>query len=177
MDDFSYLLKNALEYYDDARMHNYDIYRKIKFYDLDTVNKKIVFYDKNKEQIFLSQYEVIGSYLHNTKVWLWGWAISELDSKHINIARRVLNYALDLDKKNYVLKTELITSRHQISSNVQLDILLAIASYLSKKPNIYKLNYSKKTSTNHTTDLETNKRYYPITKDVDAMGTYYLALI
>ena len=41
-----YVLKNALEYYDDATLKNYDKVRKFKFYKIDQYDSRIYFYDK-----------------------------------------------------------------------------------------------------------------------------------
>lgn len=169
MDDFSYLLRDALEYYDEATIKNYDRIRKFKFYKIDRNESKIYFYDKNKEEIFSSHYELIGKFLCDTKVWVWGWSMAEATNKQIDIARRVLNYALDLGQNHYVLKSELITSRHQISSNTQLDILTSIALYLSKKPFIYKLNFIG--------NLTSIDNMFPIVKEKDAISIFYMVLI
>ena len=53
------------------------------------------------------------------------------------ISRKILNYGLDLDTNQNFLKTELVTSRFTVSNLLQLDIHVAIASYLTKIPNIY----------------------------------------
>ena len=54
--------------------------------------------------------------------------------------RNILNYGLNLDPitENTFLKTELITSRFRINDPVQLDVHIAISSYLSKVPFIFK---------------------------------------
>ena len=54
------------------------------------------------------------------------------------ISRKILNYGLDLTPDEQFLKSELITSRFRISSKIQLDIHVALASYLTKMPLIYK---------------------------------------
>ena len=50
-----------------------------------------------------------------------------------------MNYGAELDPELSFLKTELVTSRFRISDPIQLEIHTAIASYLSKKPVIFKL--------------------------------------
>lgn len=167
--DFSYVLKNALEYYDDATIKNYDKIRKFKFYKIDQYESKIYFYDKNKDEIFTSKYELIGKFLCDTKVWVWGWSMAEATSKQIDVARRVLNYALDLEQSHYILKSELITSRHQISTNIQLDILTALTLYLSKKPFLYKLNF--------VGNMASIDNVFPVVKEKDATSVYYMVLL
>ena len=52
----------------------------------------------------------------------------------INLIKKVLNYGINLDNDSIFLKSELITSRFKIVNSLQLDMHLAIASYISKEP-------------------------------------------
>jgi len=74
-------------------------------------------------------------------MWFWGWAVSAFRKNLTIISRKILTYAFDLDPSvflNLQLKTELVTSRFIITNPIQLDIHVALASYLSKSPLIYK---------------------------------------
>jgi predicted nucleic acid-binding protein len=141
MEQFAQIIRNALEYLDKNNQENYDVVRKFKYYTVDNQKSIIIFYDKNKKRILSSKYEIIGKYILDTNVWIWGWAISEISKNLINISRKVLNYALDLDKNMTELKSELITSRYRITSPIQIDIHTAISAYLSKQKYIVKINY------------------------------------
>jgi len=169
MDDFSYLLRNSLEYYDSLMLKNYDLVRKFKYYKINKEETRIYFYDKKKDLILSYKYELIGKYLCNTHIWVWGWSVGEATNKLIDTSKKVLNYAFDLDKRFISLKNELITSRHQISSEIQLDIFSALSAYLSKKSFVYKLN--------DVGEIETDDGLFKISKSTDAINVYYLVLI
>lgn len=146
MDNSRDLVLNSLNYYDKNNMNNEKIYKKFNYYtinrsDNDLDHSTIHFFDKNKQLIFKSRYEVIGVYNVEAGFWTWGWAAPSLKKNYIQIVRKLLNYGLDLEpgEDGFFLKAELITSRFQVTNDIQLDIHVAIASYLSKKPMIYKL--------------------------------------
>jgi len=139
------LVKTALEYYD-SNIDKYDhIYKNIYYYkyikyDNDIENNIIIFYDKNKVECFRSRYEILGIFNTINNMWIWAWANPNLDKKNTNIVRRLWSHGVTLDKSDFFLKTELITSRFKISNLFQLDIHISIASYISKCPIIYQLN-------------------------------------
>lgn len=144
------LVSDALEYFD-TNHEKYGLYFKnvksIKFEEAmsDTDYYKIIFYDKNQNMMGKSRYENIGIYSQKGRVWTWAWSISTFAKNTINIIRKVLNYGIDIDNSKKFLKNELITSRFEISNKIQIDIHIAIASYLSKQPAIFiikKLPYS-----------------------------------
>jgi len=111
---------------------------KIKIFDDQTKNDKILFYDNNDKIIFKSRIEVIGIYNNNSKTWIWAWSVPQFKQINTMISRDILNYGLKLSNDNIFLKYELLTSRFRISDETQLDIHMAIASYLSKQPFIFK---------------------------------------
>ena len=87
-----------------------------------------------KKKFYRSRYEIIGLYTSENNIWAWSWAI-QCFKNNTNIARKIWNYGAVLDPNVGFLKTELITSRFKISNKIQLDIHVAIASYISKKIN------------------------------------------
>lgn len=144
----------ALEYYDSNKEKYQNIFRKIKYIkfqhiDSEIGHNKIIFYDKNKNELYSSRYELIGLYYSYTNIWMWSWASPIILKKHTNIIRKVWNYGAELDPKDSFLKTELTTSRFVISNPIQLDIHLSISSYLSKIPMIFEY----KTNVEHHTEL------------------------
>lgn len=133
------LVVNALRYYDKNSEGYSKILRKAKYYTYqlskqDLEHNYIILYDKNKKEIVRSRYEFVGIYNPNVDVWIWGWAIPSLMKNQINLIKKVLNYGIGLDDDSIFLKSELITSRFKIVNNLQLDMHLAIASYISKEP-------------------------------------------
>lgn len=141
MTKFTQLIKDALEYYDNNKYKYYDKVKSFKYYSFDYKEKTITFYNKKKDKIYETKYELIGKFINYSNIWIWAWSDGRQNKELINTSRKILNYALDLDEKNELLKTELITSRIQISSPIQIDIHLALASFLSKQPFIFQLNY------------------------------------
>lgn len=168
MDDFSYVLRDALEYYDANSLKSYDVQKRYKYYKINLDKTTITFFDKKKKEISTHKYTYIGKYNPKSKIWIWGWSVSSADKSMIEVSRRVLNYALDLDMKYISLKSELITSRHQVSSMTQIDILVALTAYLSKCPIIYRLAYD---------NVIIEQDIHKVISDHEPDSIYYLALI
>lgn len=146
MDKTKDLVLNALKYYDTNNEKYLKIFSRVKYYSLimtpsDIEHNKIILYDQEKKEIFRSRYEVLGIYYLHFKLWVWGWSISSLRKNEILLSKKVLNYGIDLERDFSFLKSELITSRFRISDEMQLDIHVAIASYIAKNPMICKIPY------------------------------------
>lgn len=161
------LLTNSLEYYDinnEKYKYLFEDVRYIYFTrtDDDMDHNTITMYDENEKEIFKSKYEVLGMFDSHINIWTWGWAVPTLKKNSTTIIRKVFNYGAELDPNDIFLKSELVTSRFRISHPVQLDVHVAMASYLSKKPVVYKLyTYYK--------NVNENKKYLDIkyNKDLD----------
>lgn len=144
MDKVKDLLQNSLKYYDTNKEKYEKLFNKANYYKLiktqnNLEHNQIILFDKNKKEIYRTKYEYLGSYYKKIKLWVWGWTMA-IDKKYDSItSRKLLNYAFDLDKEFDFLKLELMTSRFRVSSEFQLDIHAAIASYISKKPIIFKI--------------------------------------
>lgn len=143
------MVMNALEYYDKNSERN-DKYLKnvkfLRFIDVSDQNKgdiekaQIIMFNDEKIEIFRSRYELIGQFNRTTNTWIWAWALPKVTKNKNYISRKILNYGLDIDADNpnsTFLKAELITGRFRITDDVQLDLHVAIASYISKMPNVY----------------------------------------
>ena len=138
------LVKDALEYYDNNTEKYSNFLKKvkqIKFYlssgDIDP--DYIYFFDKDEKLIHKSTYQVIGTRFMN--IWTWAWSIPTFHKKNLNTIIQILKYGIELDTiknpENMIVKTELITSKFEISDPIQIDMHLAIVSYLSKSPLIF----------------------------------------
>lgn len=133
------LVQNSLEYYDVNREKYQKLVDKIKyisftFSDNESVHDTLKFYDENKEKMFESAYEMIGAYMTDSKIWTWSWSVPGASSSQTYIISKIFNYARQLPTKELFLRTELLTSKFQISTRVQLDIHASIASYLGRQP-------------------------------------------
>lgn len=138
------IVTKALEYYD----NNNEVYKKFfKNTNLtlftaatgDMQHSKLTFFDKNDEKFFESRCEVIGYFEDYSKIWMWAWANPSLLKNNSYISRKVLYYALDLDPQtdDVFIKKELLKSESEVTDLIQIDIRVAISSYLTKIPLIY----------------------------------------
>lgn len=137
------LISDALEYYDSNTEKYSDFFKKVKYVKFVDVAKDmehnlIYMYDSNENELLKSRYEIIGVYNNKSKTWTWAWSIPRFRKNTTYIARKIINYGMDLDPESRFLKTELITSRFRITNPIQLDMHAAIASYLSKQYAVYK---------------------------------------
>jgi hypothetical protein len=146
-------ISKVLEQYDENMAKNIHLFKnvmhtKIEYSKSDTELNTIILLDKDGEELRRMKYSIIGMYDKKEKLWVWSWAVSYLKQNEIGIARSVLNYGIDLrqddgadsDFMYEFLKPELITSRYKISDPVQLELHVAVASYISKRDIIFKFN-------------------------------------
>ncbi len=95
----------------------------------------------------------IGYYDHKNKIWYNGWAInasSNISPQYYSKSKELLKYALDIEKdmlsvdlyQRILIKSCLINSKYHVSDKVQLDMIVAIITYLTKatKFNVIKTN-------------------------------------
>jgi hypothetical protein len=177
MNDPTKTVTNALEYYDNNNEKYKNIFKNIKYINFvygenDTSYNMINMYDKNKDKIFSSRYEVIGIYNNEYNIWVWSWSKPTMKRNNTFTTKKLLNYGIDLDPQYTFLKSELITSRFRISNPIQIDMHISLASYLSKNPIIFKYSISKK-------KLEDPEKYIDITTidESEYSETYYLFIL
>ena len=128
----------------------------------NTVNLKqfICFFD-NKKYIF--EFETLGLFLKKTNIWIWGWSFTLSEKIQFDIIRQLLNYGLDIEIKenvvqndksyeikpkylleNIFLKSKFINSRFQLDKEIDLELILALSSYLLKDKIKFIFPYKKK---------------------------------
>ncbi len=146
------IFSKALEYYDLNKEKYIEFKNKINYIKFkkgknDYDHNIIEFYDVEKKKIHSSRYEILGSFNNSSKNWIWAWSDIRLNPNTIFLSKKILNYGLDLESNsdNMFIKNELITGEFVINNNLQLDLHISIASYLSKKPLIF---FYKKESIN-----------------------------
>jgi hypothetical protein len=93
---------------------------------------KIIFKDKEYD------YEILGIFDDQTKIWLWSWLIPSINQESILISRQLLNYGLNLTPDDNMvdqmfIKTQLTNSRFILEDSFQLELHLALCSYISNK--------------------------------------------
>ena len=103
------LVVNALRYYDKNNDLYVKIFNKIGYYsfklsEFDLEHNIIIFYDRNKNEIFRSRYEYIGIYNPIVEIWIWAWAIPILK---LIVSKETpaffLNSSIATPKSRYVL--------------------------------------------------------------------------
>lgn len=144
--DLVSLIDKALNYYDQHNIE-YDKYIKTENIQLEREKNIIKFPDINTE----FKYEFLGIFDNTTNIWMWAWLVPEFMFNETNIVRKLLNYGLKisptstnkLDNEKLYLKTQMVNGRFLLYDNFQLDLHLAISSYLAKD-NIKFIYYKKK---------------------------------
>ena len=163
------VIRNSLEAYDRHQFKIKNFISKVKFVKFIENNNstnQIIFFDKNKKKLFESSYEVMGIYLPQNNMWKWAWSIPSFPNKHTFMSRKILEYAFNLDPvKEYMLRSELINSKISVINDIQLDIHVALSSYISKNPFIFRWysllpesDSDSETETETETETESNKK-------------------
>ena len=174
MIDMKELIINALHYYDSNKLKYDKIIDKATYFSYilhkgETEHNTIIFYDKNKKEIFKSRYEVVGQYFPKLNVWIWGWGLP-IPKNLSHKSKKLFDYAFDLAPADNLpeLKLDLMTPRI-LTDNIQLDIHVALASYISKIKFIYRFIEGEE-------DIESDKQY-KILKKIDEDSTQYYSYI
>lgn len=136
----TFVIRNALSYSDNLNKNMRELNNSVKAIEtLDTVYDQqkniMIFKNEKDEEILRTEYECVGMFFSETKTWVWSWNLGHLTKNKYTLCRGILNYGLDLgpEKESRDLKIHLTTSRFSIIDPVQIDIFVALASYLSKK--------------------------------------------
>jgi Family of unknown function (DUF6882) len=143
MDNYNTFVTDSLNEYDKNIREQRKLLKDATYFDYikfdnDIENDKVIFYNDNNEKLLEADFEAISSYEPQNSLWTWGWSQVGWRKKWTRIINKILSYGLSLDpQKDFHLKLELVNSRFTISDPIQIDIHLAIASALSKIPNIY----------------------------------------
>ncbi len=178
------IIAQSLEYYDKNIEINKELINKIQY--INTIEKKdgssldlIEFYDKDFNLLKKSTYEILGIYSSTGSIWTWGWSIALLKKGLLNTSKKIFNYGFDLDKDNLFLKNELITSRFKISNKIQIDMHVAIGSYLSKKQFIFSYKiYNNDIEKKHVIEHK-DMRLFSVKKNYENenFNEYYLIIL
>lgn len=139
-------IRDSLNYYDSNKEKYklfFDKVKYIKFVNNNNIIDDIIFYDENKKILLESSYEILGVYLPKSETWKWSWSIPTIHKKYTYISRKILEYAFSLDHvQELPLRTSLVNSKIDIINDLQLDIHIALSSYIGKQPLIFKF-YNK----------------------------------
>jgi hypothetical protein len=145
MNSNTVIVQNALKKYDDYNEKYSKLLKdidEIKFsMHKEEMDHNIIKMYKKGKLIYALRFEILGVYANKYKVWTWAWSNPIFKKNSVRISKQILKYGLDLNDDKLFLKAELTTSRFRVTDPIQLDLHVAIASYLSKKPHVYKFIY------------------------------------
>lgn len=161
-DSLNQFIKKSLHYYDNQNLENIEILNtpdaNIKFgFDDNT----ITFILDDKKKTF--DFEILGYFDNQSKIWIWSWLLTNLNSEQTMISRELLNYGLKLEPtsnsvEHFFIKSLLVNSRISIEEDIQLETNLGIFSYIIK--NKIKFIYPR-------------KRYLDNSNKAGAYATFY----
>lgn len=118
---------NILKYYDEQNRKHSELFKQEVNID---VKNSIISFDE-----ISYDYELLAYFDEHEKIWIWAWLLSTLENTQNKLSRDLLNWGLDLSPSSntddhYMFKSLLVNSRIRIDESVQLDINLALCSYL-----------------------------------------------
>ena len=137
--DINNLIKKSLEYYDKQQTKHKYYWNESDIFTETKENKITIVDSKNENNIKLkSTYEILGVFDNQTKVWIWAWLLPYLNYNETIISRKLLEYGLKLEpgsntNDHFYIKSQLLNSRILIEDDIELDIHLALVSYLVKE--------------------------------------------
>jgi hypothetical protein len=79
-------IKSSLEYYDSHQPKIIELVNKIhyiRFINNKNITDEIIFFDKNKKEIFKSSYEILAAYIPQYHAWKWSWSYLHLRKKRV----------------------------------------------------------------------------------------------
>jgi len=153
------LTKKSLDYYDNQNL----LYKEyLENTDFEIKESEFII-SKNDKIILKGDYQIVGLFDFQTKVWINGWAMNlwpmegDMNQKN-SLSRQLFDYVYNI-KINYELNyntyinnyinNQLCNSRILVEDNIELDIFLGLISYLLKDkikfiyPHIKYLNNDK----------------------------------
>lgn len=140
-------IKAAIEEHDIYEYKIINFIKKIKYLKFNNnpnLTPRIKFFDSDKNLLLDSGFENIGIYKQKNNIWQWGWSMNAINNNQNSISRNILTYSFKLKSdipSEFLLKSILLDSKHIIKNKLQLEILLALSSYLSKFHFIFKLPF------------------------------------
>jgi hypothetical protein len=135
LEDYT-ILRNSIEYYDNKCLEINKIKEKIKYIQFirgyGSNMDEIILYDDDYNIILKSKTQILGRYFK--KRWNWGWSLINETSNRTTLSRKIFDYAWNLtNKKEFFLKKELLTSDLYLKHNIEVDLKIALSTYIIKK--------------------------------------------
>ena len=133
IESLTQFIKKILEYYDEQNNE----YKNLIFNKDNSINKDEITFNLDNKKI-IKDLELLGYFDNQTNIWIWGWVIGNTTMEQTNICRNLLDYGLKLEPgtntiEHFMIKSILVNSRIQFDEAVQLEVTLALCSYLVNK--------------------------------------------
>lgn len=127
-----HIVKNALLNYD-IKNEKFKEIINTKEYIFKKENAVLEFNSLNKK----FKFNILGIFDYSKKIWIWSWLVPSYSYNHILYTKKLLDYGIKInpekiDVEFLWIKTQLVNSRFLLDDSLQLDIHLAISSYLLK---------------------------------------------
>jgi len=173
-------IKTAIEEHDIYEYKILNFFKKIEYFKINNdrnLTPRIKLFDSNKNLLLESSFENVGIFKQKNNIWQWGWSMNSINNNQNFISRNILSYSFKLKSdipSEYLLKSILLDSKHTIKNKLQLEILLAISSYLSKFHFILKLPYLP--NVNFEEEYINYKQLF-VDKNFNECDIYYLFII
>lgn len=154
------IITKSFEYFDSVnKKYENEIKSNKDFYSVDNTvdigNKKY-------------EYEYLGYFDKKKKIWLWAWGLPITKIGLTTISKDLLFYGVNIDHTDFdymedviFIRTQLVNSRIEIREQYQLDMLLAICSYISKDRFLFITKKEHKLNRNESIDV-----YYLVKKEI-----------
>ena len=96
------LIKKAYKYYDEQYLKYEKLVSKINTWEmsnteLDLQKPIINFFDKDKKLVFKSNWEFIGTYYEEQKLWVWAWSDPNTTKNETYLVTKLLKYGCDIN--------------------------------------------------------------------------------
>ena len=175
-------IKTAIEEHDIYEYKILNFLKKIeyiKFTNNLNLTPRIKLFDSNKNLLLDSSYENVGIYKQKNNTWIWAWSMNSINNNQNFISRNILSYSFKLRTdipSEFLLKSILLESKHLIKNKLQLEILLALSSYLSKFHFILKIPILLDTN-NKENDFFFNYKTLFMDKNINNCDILYLFVI
>ena len=117
-------------------LSHYDL-QLMKWYKLINTSDVIISFDKITFGQSDFDYELLGYYDNQNKIFIWGWVLPEFDHKKLILAKEILMYGINLESgedsiEHSIIKSILVNSRIQLEDYIELTCYLSIISYIIK---------------------------------------------
>ena len=134
------IIPDALEYFD-------SFYNKSKEFDKNIIkNSKLIINlgdEHEKSHLFYNNtnkipIEILGTYKNN--IWKWAWGNPIFRGVDIQTSLQILEYGItyNITRDNINLKNKFINSELNINSDYEIEIIIAIITYITQNIYIYR---------------------------------------